>query len=114
MDPFLPEVVKSKQSCSWLSAFPSVKAEGKLRGHVLCRAPLDWNGPILFHSGTMRHTHMEMKEEVYTDRSLKTRGRGWHAGPHEDRMGRGQHGPEPFLGFSWDGMDKAGRYAMRA
>lgn len=33
------------------------------------------------------------------------KGQGWSGGRRGEK---GQHDPEPFLGFSWEGMDKTG------
>ena len=57
-----------------------------------------------------------MREEVYTHRSLEIGVMTHHTGTHREALEsvrrqtgmRGEDGPEPLLGFLWEGMGKAG------
>lgn len=65
-----------------------VKAEGsKLRHHAVCGVPLP--GPILFHSSTVRHAHVEMKEEIHTYGSEEQDVMQGHMRKHQGKAGPG-------------------------
>lgn len=59
---------------------------------------------------------MPLKEEFISNISREKTARHatqGHIGKDQRRSGgrrgkRGEHGPEPLLGFSWEGMDEAG------